>query len=59
MTSLLRLALTLLAGAALGALPGYIGPCASRTCLLTSTWWRGALYGGFPGLLVGINGRSS
>ncbi len=37
-------------GAALGALMGYYGQCRSGTCPLTSTWWRGALYGGFIGL---------
>jgi len=52
-------ALTVLVGAALGALLGYFGQCTSGTCPLTSTWWRGALYGGFLGLLVAFNGRSS
>lgn len=59
MTSLLRFALTILVGAALGAALGYFGQCTSGTCPLTSTWWRGALYGGFLGLLVAFNGRSA
>lgn len=59
MTSLLRFALTILVGAVLGALLGYFGQCVSGTCPLTSTWWRGALYGGFLGLLVAFNGRSA
>ncbi len=38
-------------GALLGALLGYFGQCASGTCPLTSTWWRGALYGAVLGTL--------
>jgi hypothetical protein len=41
----------LLIGASLGALTGYYGQCNSGVCPLTSTWWRGAIYGGFIGLL--------
>ena len=59
MTSLLRFTLTILVGAALGAALGYFGQCTSGTCPLTSTWWRGALYGGFLGLLLAFNSRSS
>lgn len=59
MTSLLRFVLTILVGAVLGALLGYFGQCTSGTCPLTSTWWRGALYGGFLGLLLAFNSRSS
>lgn len=59
MTSLLRFILTILVGAALGAALGYFGQCTSGTCPLTSTWWRGALYGGFLGLLLAFNSRSS
>ena len=55
---MLRLILIPLAGAAVGGLMGYFGQCTSGTCPLTSTWWRGALYGGFLGLLVAFNGRS-
>ncbi len=59
MTSpVLRFALTLLVGAALGAAMGYFGQCTSGTCPLTSTWWRGALYGGFLGLVVALTHRS-
>jgi len=54
-----RLVLTVLAGAALGAALGWFGQCNSGTCPLTSTWWRGALYGAFLGLIVAFNGRSS
>jgi hypothetical protein len=53
-----RLVLTVLAGAALGAVLGYFGSCTSGTCPLTSTWWRGALYGGTLGLLAGLSGRA-
>ena len=49
---LLRLFVGCLIGAALGAIMGYFGQCSSGTCPLTSTWWRGAIYGGFMGLLV-------
>lgn len=41
-------------GAALGSLMGYFGRCSHGTCPLTSTWWRGALYGGFMGLLFAL-----
>lgn len=54
-----RITLTVLAGAILGAALGYFGQCTSGTCPLTSTWWRGALYGGTLGLLIALNGRSA
>ena len=47
----------LLIGAALGALMGYFGQCSSGTCPLTSTWWRGAIYGGVLGLLFAFGSR--
>lgn len=48
---MVRYLLPVLLGACLGALLGYFGKCATGTCPLTSTWWRGALYGAFLGLL--------
>jgi len=54
----LRFALTVLASAALGALLGTFGQCTSGTCPLTSTWWRGALYGGALGLFAAITQRN-
>jgi hypothetical protein len=45
-------------GAALGALMGTFGQCTSGTCPLTSTWWRGAIYGAFLGLLSAFVGRT-
>jgi len=54
-----RFALMVLGGAALGALMGYFGQCTSGTCPLTSTWWRGALYGGLLGLLAALSNRSA
>ncbi|MFN2476410.1 MAG: DUF6132 family protein [Chthoniobacterales bacterium] len=45
-------------GALLGALLGYFGQCASGTCPLTSTWWRGALYGAVLGTLFFLSARS-
>ena len=58
-SSLVRLLATIAAGAALGAVMGYFGSCTSGTCPLTSTWWRGALYGGFLGLLLALGHRSA
>lgn len=59
MTSpLLRFAFPLVLGAGLGAAMGYFGQCTSGTCPLTSTWWRGALYGGFLRLVVALSGRT-
>lgn len=55
----LRYVLPILAGAVLGGLLGYYGSCTSGTCPLTSTWWRGALYGAVLGLLWAFNSRSS
>jgi len=52
-----RFLLTLLAGVALGSALGYFGQCTSGTCPLTSTWWRGALYGGVIGLLAAFAQR--
>ena len=59
LSPLLRFLLPVLAGAALGAAMGWFGQCTSGTCPLTSTWWRGALYGGGLGLLVAFNSRSA
>jgi len=44
-------------GIALGSLAGYFGQCHSGTCPLTSTWWRGAIYGGVMGLLISLSSR--
>ncbi|PTY08694.1 hypothetical protein DB347_03715 [Opitutaceae bacterium EW11] len=57
--AVLKFAGSILLGAALGALVGYFGQCSSGTCPLTSTWWRGALYGASIGLLFALTGRSS
>ena len=43
--------LPIVVGILLGATLGYFGQCASGTCPLTSTWWRGAIYGGVLGTL--------
>lgn len=40
-----------LVGGGLGAAVGYFGKCSSGTCPLTSTWWRGAIYGIILGCL--------
>lgn len=55
----IRFLLIVLAGAALGAALGYFGQCTSGTCPLTSTWWRGALYGGVLGLVAALGGRAA
>ncbi|MCY2930163.1 MAG: DUF6132 family protein [Planctomycetota bacterium] len=52
---ILRVILGLLIGGGLGAVTGYYGQCSSGTCPLTSTWWRGAIYGGVMGLMVAIS----
>jgi len=57
--TVIRFVLTVLAGAAIGSLLGYFGQCSSGTCPLTSTWWRGALYGGTLGLLLALSSRTS
>lgn len=49
---------SVLIGALLGAALGYYGECTSGTCPLTSTWWRGALYGGVIGLWFGASSAS-
>ena len=49
------LLLGLLIGGALGATLGYFGQCTSGICPLTSTWWRGMLYGGFLGVLFALS----
>ncbi len=48
---ILRTIIGLVAGGSLGALMGYFGQCSSGTCPLTSTWWRGAIYGAVIGLV--------
>jgi thioredoxin 1 len=48
---MLSLAGSLLIGGGLGAALGYFGKCSSGTCPLTSTWWRGAIYGAVLGLV--------
>ncbi len=59
MKPLTRFAIIVLSGAALGAAVGYFGQCTSGTCPLTSTWWRGALYGATLGLLAAVSAAGS
>jgi hypothetical protein len=59
MTRVLPYLLPVAAGAALGALLGYFGQCSNGTCPLTSTWWRGALYGAVWGLLLALSSSKS
>lgn len=43
------------AGGLLGAAMGYLGSCTSGTCPLTSSPWRGALFGGLIGLVFALS----
>lgn len=54
---MLRVVVTVAIGAGIGALLGLTGSCSGGGCPLTSTWWRGALYGGTMGLLLALSGR--
>ena len=54
----LRFGLTVLGGAAIGALMGTFGQCTSGTCPLTSTWWRAALYGAVLGVIAAFGNRA-
>jgi hypothetical protein len=49
---ILRTVIGVLIGSGAGGLMGYFGQCSSGTCPLTSTWWRGAIYGAVLGLLL-------
>ncbi len=49
---MLKLAIGVLIGGALGSLMGYYGKCTSGACPLTSTPWRGAIYGAVMGGLL-------
>lgn len=52
---IMRLIIGMVVGGALGALMGYFGKCASGTCPLTSTPWRGAIYGAVLGALFSLS----
>jgi hypothetical protein len=52
---ILRALIGLAAGGGLGALMGHIGRCSSGTCPLTSTWWRGAIYGAAMGVIIALS----
>lgn len=49
-----RFLIPIAVGAAIGSALGYFGQCSSGTCPLTSTWWRGAIYGSVMGLLMAL-----
>jgi hypothetical protein len=55
----LSLILSVVIGGGVGAALGYFGQCSSGTCPLTSTWWRGAIYGAAMGLLFGLTSMRS
>ena len=49
----------LLVGGGIGVALGHYGKCSSGTCPLTSTWWRGAIYGAvLGGLFYFISGST-
>jgi hypothetical protein len=52
-----RIIIGIIVGAALGSALGYFGQCSAGTCPLTSTWWRGAIYGGVLGLLFEMSSK--
>jgi len=47
--------ITIGVGAALGGLAGHFGSCTGGACPLMATWWRGAIYGGVLGLMIGMS----
>ncbi|MCB1124747.1 MAG: hypothetical protein KJT03_24550 [Verrucomicrobiae bacterium] len=51
---MLRKIIIIAIGLVAGAAMGFFGQCTSGTCPLTSTWWRGALYGGALGLIMAL-----
>jgi len=53
-----RFLVPMLIGCAIGAAMGYFGQCSSGACPLTSTWWRGALYGATLGGLFAFSTNS-
>lgn len=62
MKNIIELMVPVLVGGVLGAALGYFGQCSSGTCPLTSTWWRGSLYGAAMGLVFFLmmgNSRST
>ena len=50
-----RFLFPVLIGGGIGAAMGYFGQCSSGACPLTSTWWRGALYGAILGGLIAFS----
>jgi len=51
----LKALLAIVIGGGAGALMGYFGQCSSGTCPLTSTWWRGAIWGSLLGLMWAVS----
>ena len=49
-----RYVIPVLTGAGVGALLGAVGQCTTGTCPLTSTWWRGAMYGALLGFIAAL-----
>jgi hypothetical protein len=54
---IVRLAIGVVVGGAIGALMGYFGHCTNGTCPLTANPWRGAIYGAVMGALLSSSWR--
>lgn len=54
---MLQAVLSIGIGAGLGAVMGYFGQCSTGACPLTSSWWRGAIYGGIMGVVFYFSAR--
>ena len=52
---IIKLVIGIAIGGALGAVIGYFGKCASGTCPLTATPWRGAIYGAVMGAIFSLS----
>jgi hypothetical protein len=52
---IIRISLGILAGAAIGAVLGYVGKCTSGACPLTANPIRGAFVGGVIGALLSVS----
>jgi thioredoxin 1 len=53
---MLKIALFILAGAAVGGIAGYVGKCTSGACPFTANPFRGAAFGALIGVALGMAG---
>lgn len=54
----IHIAVGIAIGAGIGAIIGYNNSCVDGTCMLTATWWRGAIYGSVMGFFITFAGSS-